>query len=325
MTNKLEVLLEVEDLKKYFPINPGVFGKPKDFVKAVDGVSFKLYTGETLGLVGESGCGKSTIGRCVLRLLEPTNGKVLFDGKNILELNTKQMRKTRKDMQIIFQDPTSSLNPRMTISSIVGEAFSIHNIGKRRERRQKVINLLAEVGMGEDALNRYPHEFSGGQKQRVGIARALSVEPKLIIADEPVSSLDVSIQAQIINLMKELQQKRGLSYLFISHDLNVIEHICDKVIVMYLGKIVEFADKKALYHIPKHPYTESLLNATPIVDIDIKREKHLLEGDVPSPVNPPSGCRFHTRCPYVKEKCSKEEPKLEGVENRLVACHYPIN
>jgi len=315
-------LLEVKNLKKYFPIKKGIFSRTVGYVKAVDGVDITIREGETMGLVGESGCGKSTTGRTILRLIEPTDGEVIFKGKNVFKLNKNQMRQLRKEMQIIFQDPYASLNPRMTVGDIIGEPLEIHRLAFGKEREERVLELLDVVGLRPQHIRRYPHEFSGGQRQRIGIARALAVNPKLIICDEPVSALDVSIQAQVINLMEELQEKFGLTYLFIAHDLSVVKHISDRVAVMYLGKVVELADKKELYDSPQHPYTQALLSAIPIPDPELKREKILLKGDVPSPVNPPRGCRFHTRCREYKDICKEEVPKLKDIGNgHFVACH----
>lgn len=319
----MKKLLEVKNLKKHFPIKGGIFGKQIGAVKAVDGLDFYIKEGETLGMVGESGCGKSTTGRLILRLIEPTEGEVTFDGKKVLRLNKHEMREMRKDMQIIFQDPYASLNPRMTVGDIIGEAIQIHKLaGSKQERQKQVHDLLEKVGLTKAHAARYPHEFSGGQRQRVGIARALAVNPKLIICDEPVSALDVSIQAQVINLMQDLQKEFGLTYLFIAHDLSVVKHISDRVAVMYLGKMVELASKEELYSNPKHPYTQALLSAIPIADPTVKRERILLEGDVPSPINPPSGCRFHTRCPYAKDICKVEDPTFKDTgDEHFVACH----
>jgi len=315
-------LLRVKNLKKYFPIRGGLFSREVARVHAVDDVTFDLMKGETLGLVGESGCGKSTTGRCILRLIEPTAGEVWFDDKNVTTLDKRSLRHLRRDMQIIFQDPYASLNPRMTVGSIIGEALVIHKLAKsKRERDERVVHLLETVGLNADHLRRYPHEFSGGQRQRIGIARALAVSPKLIVADEPVSALDVSIQAQVINLLEDLQKQFNLTYLFIAHDLSLVEHISTRVAVMYLGKIVEIAPAKELYTNPKHPYTEALLSAVPIPDPAVKRKRILLEGDVPSPIKPPSGCRFHTRCPVRVPSCSENEQVLKEVSpGHWVAC-----
>ncbi|HET8529816.1 MAG TPA: dipeptide ABC transporter ATP-binding protein [Methylomirabilota bacterium] len=315
-------LLRVKNLKKYFPIRGGLFSREVARVHAVDDVTFDLIKGETLGLVGESGCGKSTTGRCILRLIEPTAGEVWFDDKNVTTLDKRSLRHLRRDMQIIFQDPYASLNPRMTVGSIIGEALVIHKLAKsKRERDERVVHLLETVGLNADHLRRYPHEFSGGQRQRIGIARALAVSPKLIVADEPVSALDVSIQAQVINLLEDLQKQFNLTYLFIAHDLSVVEHISTRVAVMYLGKIVEIAPAKELYTNPKHPYTEALLSAVPIPDPAVKRKRILLEGDVPSPIKPPSGCRFHTRCPVRIPSCSENDQVLKQVSpGHWVAC-----
>lgn len=316
-------LLEVKNLKKYFPIKTGVFRKTVAHVKAVDEISFYIKEGETLGLVGESGCGKSTTGFTILRLEEATGGEVYFEDKDILSLNKKDLREVRKEMQIIFQDPYASLNPRMTVAEIVGEPLDIHKLVKnKKQRSEKIKELLDSVGLTLEQMNRYPHEFSGGQRQRIGVARALAVEPKLIIADEPVSALDVSIQAQVINLLQDLQEKYGLTYLFIAHDLSVVKHISDRVAVMYLGKIVEMADKKDLYNNTLHPYTQSLLSAVPIPNPEYRKKRIILEGDVPSPVNPPSGCHFHPRCPKVMDICRQVEPEFKDYgNNHYAACH----
>jgi len=323
MTEK-KVLLDVKDLKQYFPIKGGILGRTIAHVKAVDGISFTVHEGETVGIVGESGCGKSSTGRAILRLEKSHAGQVVFDGVDLLSLSNKKMREKRGDIQIIFQDPYASLNPRQTVYQILNEAMSIQKISTPEKRRQNIIELLATVGLGEHQIDRYPHEFSGGQRQRIGIARALSVRPKLIVCDEAVSALDVSIQAQVLNLLKDLQRRFGLTYLFISHDLGVVRHITDRIIVMYLGKIVEIADKTQLFESPAHPYTYALLSAIPSTKMDNKSERVILQGDVPSPINPPKGCRFHTRCPFVKDKCIQEEPELTQVaENQFSACHFP--
>jgi oligopeptide transport system ATP-binding protein len=316
-------LLQVKNLKKYFPIKGGILSKTVGHVQAVDDISFDLYPGETVGLVGESGCGKSTAARTILRLIEPTGGEVFFEGQDILKLGKKPMRALRRQMQIIFQDPYASLNPRMTVASIVGEPLEIHKIAKGRAKEERVANILEKVGLRPEHMRRYPHEFSGGQRQRIGIARALALNPKLIIGDEPVSALDVSIQAQVINLLEDLQGEFNLTYLIIAHDLSVVEHISDRVAVMYLGKIVELATDRELYENPSHPYTEALLSAVPRPDPSIKKQRIILPGDVPSPINPPSGCRFHTRCLYAKADCKTVEPPLQDVgDGHYVACHY---
>ena len=315
-------LLRINNLKKYFPIRGGLFSREVARVHAVDNVTFDIKKGETLGLVGESGCGKSTTGGCILRLIEPTAGEVWFGDRNVTTLDKRALRHLRRDMQIIFQDPYASLNPRMTVGSIIGEALVIHKLAKtKREREDRVVHLLETVGVRAEHLRRYPHEFSGGQRQRIGIARALAVSPKLIVCDEPVSALDVSIQAQVINLLEDLQKQFDLTYLFIAHDLSVVEHISTRVAVMYLGKIVEIAPAKELYTNPKHPYTEALLSAVPIPDPAVKRKRILLEGDVPSPIKPPSGCRFHTRCSVRIPSCSENEQVLKEISpGHWVAC-----
>ncbi|MGE5216970.1 MAG: ABC transporter ATP-binding protein [Chloroflexota bacterium] len=315
-------LVEIHNLKKHFPVGDGFLSRDKGSVKAVDGVTLSVNEGETLGLVGESGCGKSTLGRAILRLIEPTGGEVIFEGKNLLALSGRELRDMRREMQIIFQDPYASLNPRMRVGDIVGEGLEIHKLAKGKAKRDRVIELLHQVGLREDHYARYPHEFSGGQRQRIGIARALAVNPKFIVCDEPVSSLDVSIQAQIINLLQELQEKMHLTYLFISHDLRVVEHISHRVAIMYLGKVVEIASSETIYRDAKHPYTRALLSAVPMPDTKQKKERIVLEGDVPSPVNPPSGCAFHPRCSYREALCSQSEPSLDfDAAGHGVACH----
>ena len=317
-------LVEVTDLKMHFPIFAGLFRRHVGNVKAVDGVSFDIYDGETLGLVGESGCGKSTCGRALLRLYELTGGTVKIDGCNIAEASPEELRQMRPTMQMVFQDPQASLNPRMTVASIIGEPLSEHTKGTKAEREARIFELMDAVGLSRDFANRYPHEFSGGQRQRIGIARALALNPKFIVCDEPIAALDVSIQAQVVNLLEDLQQKLGLTYLFISHDLSMVRHIADRVAVMYLGKIVELAPREALYHAPLHPYTQALLSAVPEPDptVESKTERVILQGDVPSPSNPPRGCNFCTRCPVVMDICKQIDPEFrEAATGHHVACH----
>ncbi|MBE6048565.1 MAG: dipeptide ABC transporter ATP-binding protein [Clostridium sp.] len=318
-----EVLLKVENLKEYFPIKGGFFGRTVGHVKAVDNISLEIKKGETLGIVGESGCGKSTTGRTILQLLKPTSGKVYFKGQDITNMKKKELRKLRPKMQLIFQDPYASLDSRMTVGNIIGEALIDHKMVSRAELRGKVLEIMDQCGLPDYYIDRFPHEFSGGQRQRIGIARALALEPDFIVADEPVSALDVSIQAQIINLLVKLQKEKGFSYMFISHDLSVVEHLCDRVGVMYLGNMMELADKEELFENPLHPYTKALLSAIPIPDPTIKRERIILKGDLPSPANPPKGCKFHTRCPRATEKCKGEVPEYREIKKgHFVACHY---
>jgi peptide/nickel transport system ATP-binding protein/oligopeptide transport system ATP-binding protein len=317
----MTALLNVRNLKKYFPVRKGVFSRVVGQVKAVDDVSFEVARGETLGLVGESGCGKTTTGRVVLRLLEPTGGSVEFEGRDLARMKAGDLQRRRRDLQIIFQDPFSSLNPRMTVGAIVGEGLTVHGIGSRAERRDRVREVMERCGLDPAYVNRYPHEFSGGQRQRIGIARALALNPKFIVCDEPVSALDVSIQSQIINLLVELKEKFGLAYLFIAHDLSVVQYISNRVAVMYLGRIVEVADSRELYRNPLHPYTKALLSAVPVPDPATKRARIILPGDVPSPLNPPLGCRFHPRCPEAKAVCAVEEPRELDVKGHKVWCH----
>lgn len=326
--NGKEVLVEVRDLKKHFPIYRGVLRRQVGAVQAVDGVTFDIYKGETLGLVGESGCGKSTTGRTILQLLEPTSGEVVFQDKVLTELDKDELRRTRRDMQMIFQDPYASLNPRLTVGSIVAESLEIHNIGNKQSRKERVQELLRLVGLNPYFVNRYPHEFSGGQRQRIGVARALASNPSFIVADEPISALDVSIQAQVVNLLDDLKDELGLTYLFIAHDLSMVRYISDRVAVMYLGRIVELSDRNDIYEQPLHPYTQALLSAIPIPDPEkeTKRQRIILKGDVPSPANPPQACRFHPRCPYATEICREVDPEFRdlGTDDtpHWVACHH---
>jgi oligopeptide transport system ATP-binding protein len=320
-----EVLLSVENLKMYFPIKRGVIQRTVGYVHAVDDVSFEVRKGETLGLVGESGCGKTTTGRTILQLYPATEGKVVFEGKDLVKLRGEEMRQMRRKIQMIFQDPYASLNPRMTVEQIIGEPLIVHGLYRGNEIREKVKFLLEQVGLNPAYVDRYPHEFSGGQRQRIGVARAISLQPDLIVCDEPISALDVSIQAQVVNLLEDLQNELGLTYVFIAHDLSMVRHISTRVIVMYLGVFVELADRKTLYENPLHPYTIGLLSAVPIPDpfIEEKRQRIILEGDVPSPINPPSGCRFRTRCPLAQQICADERPVWQEVEHdHFVACHF---
>lgn len=323
-----EALVEVRNLKKYFPIHRGVLRRQVGAVQAVDGLTFDIYKGETLGLVGESGCGKSTTGRTILQLLEPTDGEVIFNDKDLTKLGKNELRRARRDMQMIFQDPYASLNPRLTVGSIVAESLEIHNIGDKKSRKERVQELLQLVGLNPYFVNRYPHEFSGGQRQRIGVARALASNPSFIVADEPISALDVSIQAQVVNLLDDLKQELGLTYLFIAHDLSMVRYISDRVAVMYLGRIVELSDRDEIYEHPLHPYTQALLSAIPIPDPvkETQRQRIILKGDVPSPANPPKACRFHPRCPYATEICTEVDPEFRnlGSEDKphFVACHH---
>ena len=328
MTSSSDPLLQVRDLTKHFPITRGiVFQRRVGAVKAVDGVSFDVKRGETVGIVGETGCGKSTTARLLVRLLDPTSGTILFEGADVADRKGAELKALHRKVQMIFQDPYSSLNPRKTVGSIIAEPYAIHGLHTGSgERRQRVQEMMDRVGLNPEHYNRYPHEFSGGQRQRIGVARAIALEPKLLIADEPVSALDVSIQAQVLNLLRRLQREMGLTLIFISHDLSVVRHMCDRIAVMYLGKIVELAPNDALYSFPRHPYTGALLSAVPVPDpTGGKRERALLSGDVPSPANPPSACRFHTRCPKAQELCSTDEPPLEDKgSGTLAACHFPL-
>lgn len=315
-------VMEVEGLKKYFPIRKGVFSRLAGFVKAVDGISLRIYSGETYGLVGESGCGKSTAGMTMIRMLNPTGGEVSFMEKGVFSMNPEELRGLRREVQIIFQDPYSSLNPRMSVGEAIGEALEVHGIARGKERREKVEAVLKVCGLDTYHYRRYPHEFSGGQRQRIGIARALVLEPRFIVADEPISALDVSIQSQIINLLEKLQERFGLTFLFISHDLSVVKHMADRVGVMYLGRIVEEAGKKEFYASPRHPYSQALLSAVPVMKPGLKKERIILKGDVPSPSNPPPGCTFHTRCPRAADICRAEEPVLKKVgPDHFASCH----
>jgi oligopeptide/dipeptide ABC transporter ATP-binding protein len=319
----MKKLVEVENLFKYFPVLGGVFSRPVGYVKAVDDISFHIFEGETYGLVGESGSGKTTAGKTLIKLIEPTKGRIVFDGKDISKLSTSEMRPLRKSMQIIFQDPYGSLNPRLPIGEIIREPLLVHKIGTKKEQEERVEEIMKLVGLRAEYLHRYPHEFSGGQRQRIGIARAVVMNPKFIVADEPVSALDASVQAQVLNLLLELQQKLGLTYLLVAHNLAVVRHVSDRIGVMYLGKLVEVAETKELFAMPYQPYTQALLSAIPIPDPDIKKERILLQGDIPSPINPPSGCRFRTRCRYAKDICKEKEPLLvEVTSGHYVACHF---
>jgi oligopeptide/dipeptide ABC transporter ATP-binding protein len=321
MSEHNQNLIEIKNLTKYFPIGTGLLAEGRDLVKAVDGVSFSIRYGETLGLVGESGCGKSTTGRAILRLIEPTSGEVRFEGRDMLALSPGELRRLRREMQIIFQDPYSSLNPRMKVGKIIEEPLTVHRISDKAGRASRVVELLRLVGLAPEHASRYPHEFSGGQRQRIGIARALALNPKFIVCDEPVSALDVSVQAQIVNLLQDLQEQLGLTYLFISHGLSVVEHIATRVGIMYLGKLVEIAPSEEIFRNPLHPYTQALLSATPIPDPELRHERLHLKGDIPTAIEPPSGCRFRTRCPIAEPRCAKEDPELiETVPDHFVSC-----
>jgi len=319
----MKKLLEVQNLVKHFPVLGGVFSRPVGWVKAVDDVTFHIFEGETFGLVGESGSGKTTVGKTIIRLIEPTKGNIIFDGKNITKLPESKLRPIRREMQIIFQDPYGSLNPRMPIGEIIREPLLVHGIGDKKEQEERVVEIMKLVGLRPEYLRRYPHEFSGGQRQRIGIARAIVLNPKLVVADEPVSALDASIQAQVLNLLLELQQKLALTYLLVAHNLAVVRHISDRIGVMYLGKLMEVAETKELFTHPLHPYTQALLSAIPVPDPEVKKERILLQGDIPSPINPPSGCRFRTRCRFAKDICAEKEPPLVDVGGgHYVACHF---
>lgn len=325
MIEERETLLEVKGLKKYFPFSKGMFSKETGHVRAVDGLDFVVYRGETLGIVGESGCGKSTAGQMIMQLMEPTEGEIWFDGKKVTGLDKAELRKMRRHLQIIFQDPFSSLNPRMKVGDIVAEPLRVHGLYHGEELHAQVVQLLRMVGLDEHHMSRHPHEFSGGQRQRIGIARALALRPDLIVCDEPVSALDVSIQSQILNLLKQLQKELKLTYIFIAHGLPAVKHISDRIAVMYLGRIVELADRDALFANPKHPYTEALLSAVPIPDPTQRKERIVLQGDLPNPANPPKGCTFHTRCPYVQDICRQEVPAFQQqADGHFAACHFPL-
>jgi oligopeptide transport system ATP-binding protein len=316
-----QALIEVKNLSKKFPVKKSLFGRSMEFLQAVNNVSFDVYKGETFSIVGESGCGKSTARKLLLRLLDADQGEVSYKGQNIMEMNKKSLRELRKEMQVVFQDPYASLDPKWRIGNIIGEPLRIHGIGNAEERYQKVVSLMEEVGLRSEYYYRYPHEFSGGQRQRVGIARALALDPEVIIADEPISALDVSIQAQVLNMMKRLQEKNGLTYIFISHDLSIVRHISDRVAVMYLGEIVEVAETTKLFTDPKHPYTQALISSIPVPDPEMKQNLNQIEGEVPSPINPPSGCKFHSRCPFVTEHCKQTAPQMLELDGHKVSCH----